>query len=83
MAALEPYESLIRELIEEKNFTHQDVRNDLACNFLLERGCSARNVRAFCTSRNIHRFDNTRMSQPEIDDKVKQLVDEVSTLDLI
>ena len=30
MAALEPYESLLRELVEEKHFTHQDFGNYLA-----------------------------------------------------
>ena len=56
--------------MEEKDFTRSEVGEYLSDNYSLEREYSAGNVRAFCCSRNIHRFDSRRISQsPETNDE--------------
>ena len=72
-SVLHPYESLIRELVEEKDFTRSEVGEYMYDNYSLERECSARNVREFCCSRNIHQFDSRRISQSEINDQINLL----------
>ena len=78
-SVLDPYGSLIRELVERDNFTLREVGKYLTDNVGIERGCSERNLQDFCCARNIHHFGRGRMSQLEIDNTVRELVHEVSS----
>ena len=78
-SVLDPYGSLIRELVERDNFTLREVGKYLTDNVGIEQGCSERNLQDFCCARNIHHFGRGRMSQLEIDNTVRELVHEVSS----
>ena len=78
-SVLDPYGSLIRELVERDVTLREVGKYRLTDNVGIERGCSERNLQDFYCARNIHHFGRGRMSQLEIDNTVREFVHEVSS----
>jgi len=75
-SVLDPFEDIIKELIEEKNFTHKEIESYLQVQGL-KRGTSAKNIALFCANRNIHRHDYGVLSAEAIQTAIEGLVSEV------
>lgn len=75
MSALDRFEDVIRQKVEEEYATHAQISEELATMFPGERGFSARNVRRFCQMKNIHK--TSRMSESEVEHAVEQAVQKV------
>ena len=69
-------EVLIRNLIEERKFSHKDVSN-LLRSYGVNRGSSVPNIARFCIDHNIHKYDYGRMSDHELATTTNGIVNEV------
>lgn len=66
-SVLDDYESVILRLVEELGYTCKQVQEILQQQYGLGRGSSISSISKFCASRNIHRFDYTRLGRDGVD----------------
>ena len=78
MAALEGLESLIREKIEQDQWSHAQLSDFLKLSYPGVQGFSIRSLQRFCQEKNIHK--TSRVTDQELDEAVSNAVSKVCSL---